>query len=791
MAEPTEQEQIKQTQVLEKVAKSTSESTGKLDKVIASLKEESIEKDLLKDIKEQGEDKVKLDKSSATENIKFHDKQEKFQKEKTAKDEKSAKKEEKSLDTLTVIKEESADADKKQQVQNQFVKDQEKKKESLAKMSFGFTQRAAKLATRAGKGALDWGKDKVKTVTRAVGSFFENLLKLLALAGIWLALSWLKGKNLKKMFDSFMKKVNEIIDDWIPQWIQDLSFGQAMGVAVAALVGGWLLLKGAIATAGWALRRTGARMTESLGTKSALSKQLISMQTKLDKLTAEKNAIKRTRKMATSLEAKSVLDKQLERTNKKIGELETNINKKTSAMHGAESFADNLKNKSIIDKQLHKANKELSRASAKSSAIAESVKWSKNLNMNSKLGKQLMTANIELEKAIAEQKASEQAQRKNIAERNAMRKGMEAPKLKPNQFIGKDGSIMERTGRGGVKRASLAEGGGKVDLKTDKVTVGEKISGWWERTKSHVTGGIDKMGEAKVGGTKLKNIAKAGGWLADMGWRLTKVLEPLRGAVAGFQEGEGFVGTATGTLAGGAHGITDLAASVVGFFGQIGKLTEEGGMRGIGMLQGKTEEQRNRMVKSWQGNEWNLFNKAMTGLQDIDHAWQKGNNALFGQWKEGTKLHELVQSKMGTKEGFSLMDIVGLGDKGGLEGIGNFWKSYFELRQEDVSIANEEMAQATIKQREKWKKEGSVDMFGYGKKPVPKEELMSTVLEKNVVDPLIVALKAFMQQTADNQALIAASLGGGGSTYNVGGATYVGGTNSAEPNKKYLDDAEG
>ena len=81
MAEPTEQEQIKQTQVLEKVAKSTSDTTGKLDKVIASLKEESIEKDILKDIKEQGEDKVKLDKDSAKENIQFHDKQEKFQKE--------------------------------------------------------------------------------------------------------------------------------------------------------------------------------------------------------------------------------------------------------------------------------------------------------------------------------------------------------------------------------------------------------------------------------------------------------------------------------------------------------------------------------------------------------------------------------------------------------------------------------------------------------------------------------------------------------------------------------------
>ena len=103
-------------------------------------------------------------------------------------------------------------------------------------MSFSFTQRAAKLATRAGKGVLDWGKDKVKTVTRAVGSFFENLLKLLALLGLFLALSWLKGKDLKKMFDAFMKKVKQIMDEWIPQWIKDLSFGEAMSGAVGTLI---------------------------------------------------------------------------------------------------------------------------------------------------------------------------------------------------------------------------------------------------------------------------------------------------------------------------------------------------------------------------------------------------------------------------------------------------------------------------------------------------------------------------------------------------------------------------
>jgi len=261
MAEPTEQEQIKQTQVLEEVSKSASDTTGKLDKVIAGLR--SVEQEsLLADIKEQGEEKVKSDKEHHNKQITAITGLTDIQADIIEQGEDRVESDERLQESVEDFARDSSEADKKDEAQNKFVKDQEKKKEGLAKMSFSFTQRAAKLATRAGKGALDWGKDKVKTVTRAVGSFFENLLKLLALLGLWFALSWLKGKDLKKMFEDFMKTVNQFIDDWIPQWIQDLSIGEAIGVAIAAFVGGWLLLKGAIATAGWALRRTGARMTD-------------------------------------------------------------------------------------------------------------------------------------------------------------------------------------------------------------------------------------------------------------------------------------------------------------------------------------------------------------------------------------------------------------------------------------------------------------------------------------------------------------------------------------------------
>ena len=55
MAESTEQEQIKQTQILEQVDKGQTVVSGKLDKVIAVLKEEGTQEALLTEMKEQDE----------------------------------------------------------------------------------------------------------------------------------------------------------------------------------------------------------------------------------------------------------------------------------------------------------------------------------------------------------------------------------------------------------------------------------------------------------------------------------------------------------------------------------------------------------------------------------------------------------------------------------------------------------------------------------------------------------------------------------------------------------------
>ena len=130
----------------------------------------------------------------------------------------------------------------------------EKRKADLAKTALADTKRSDKLSTRAAAGAWNWVKGKGKAVGKMAGSFFDNLLKLLGLLALWFALTWLKGKDLKKIFEDFKDYVQEIIDDYIPQWMQDLSpleaLGVAIGGAVAAVVAAWAAWKLGVKGAG-------------------------------------------------------------------------------------------------------------------------------------------------------------------------------------------------------------------------------------------------------------------------------------------------------------------------------------------------------------------------------------------------------------------------------------------------------------------------------------------------------------------------------------------------------------
>ena len=73
MAEPTEQEQLKTNQLLTKVESSAAETSLKMEELISAVKQPATyETDLLKEIKDQGEDQAQTDKKSLRSQKEFH-----------------------------------------------------------------------------------------------------------------------------------------------------------------------------------------------------------------------------------------------------------------------------------------------------------------------------------------------------------------------------------------------------------------------------------------------------------------------------------------------------------------------------------------------------------------------------------------------------------------------------------------------------------------------------------------------------------------------------------------------
>ena len=493
--------------------------------------------------------------------------------------------------------------------------------------------------------------------------------------------------------------------------LRDMGLGTVIGGIIAALAA-WKLA----VLAGTKLFTTSTETTKGeIGKDGKLTKQITKLNTQLEELRTKQNAIKRAQKMVTSLQAKSALSEQLRLTNEKIIALEAEIVEKTTAMNRASNLADNLSEKGKISKELKKANKALAKATAKNNAIAESLKWSKNFDIDSKMGKQLQESNAKFEKARADKMKLLHAERTNEVNRGRIRANLDP--LKPGQWVGKDGLVRE----GGVGTGEAGTGKVVKGMKAQTQFLGAKELSLWEKTKANfnrfskmISGGMESMGKTKAGGA-VKGAFQAGGWVADLAWRLTKIFEPVRGYVASAQaskeRGEGWFMQFIHGLGGGMHGFNDLIGAVIGFAGQVGKLGEEGLFRGIGMLSGDSEAERDATVKRVQEHEHNYFNKMMSALQDTDKGIQKFGNFMFGRWQEDTKLQKLME-----KEGFSVLDMFGLGDTGGGEGFKKFWTAYWtKLRSEDASIGQKEYADEVIAKREKhdlqMKKKGYVQNF--------------------------------------------------------------------------------
>ena len=278
MAEPTEQEQIKQTQALDKVDKTTIASKDELMKLSKILKEENQAAKLRYDAEEehrQEEKEKKVGDAEVQEKIleftKELDKKAEKQ-EKKDEEEKTKKKEErekadaikdKELNfgikqegffgkfagwteefaanvrdkdfadktrfkyeggiftrmgkTLNLIKLGSDEA----QRHGEFMEHMEKRKWDLQKSMYNMSVRAAKLAMRGGKAIKDWGVKGLTNMKDKAFNWIKSLGKLLLLLGIWGAALWADANMLKEDWEALKKKLTAWKDKLV-KWFGEL-----------------------------------------------------------------------------------------------------------------------------------------------------------------------------------------------------------------------------------------------------------------------------------------------------------------------------------------------------------------------------------------------------------------------------------------------------------------------------------------------------------------------------------------------------------------------------------------
>lgn len=660
MAGATEQEQQKTNQLLEKVEQRTTESTGKLDALIEAVKQpseyEQAAEDISKDTKELHKTAEKHDKEIKKVTKKFHD----------------------NFDKHVQQVEDSA---KKDEVHNKFIKDQEKKKEGFAKAALAKEKREDKFATRMGKGAWDWTKGKVQGVTKAVGGFFENLMKLMALMGLWFALSWLKGKDLKKMWEKFRAQIDKFIDEFIPQWIKDLSFGEQLGLGITALTSAWLILKGAFSNAGRLLTWMGNSIVETAGKEGRLNKQIMKMRGKLTDLVSRRNAIKMAMKMTDDLDIKSKLGQELKNTNQKIVDLEAKIKAKTTAMENVKKMANALADESKLSKDLKKTNKALAKASAKVNVASEAAKMAKNLQINSKIGQDLIEANRQFAKV--QDTAKTQARQLRTQKFNISRMKAGQAALPEGFFVAEDGTVRTPEGKFAGKEFNLAGEGQKPKGKTG--------TSFWDRMKARISGvgegaknlagktvrGIGK-GFSWAGQTELGKMVKGTGKWAlgklDIAGKLLAVVEAFRGTygawAASREKGDSYFESLVSGGGGGLHAVLDLVPALV----HLGEMLAGGGIS-LGGFVAKALGAPEESVDAALGDFFNAYMQYADmsgGGKGISGSLQAMVDSTMGTWQKDTT----IQGKM-KAQGSSAGDFLGMGklsEKVGFwEGLKQTW----------------------------------------------------------------------------------------------------------------------
>jgi len=666
MAESTEQEQLKQTQILQQTEKGQAAVSGKLDKVIAVLKEEGTQEALLTEMKEQDEVLLKAVKGLKGTQEDLHKVTEKIHKQgkegqqttteaiveqgeatTTATEEQTEKVVElsdKTVNTLSkgnnileafkVAQAETADTTSSYQ---DIMEGIEGRKADLAAGALADTKRSEKLAKREDGKVWGWMKSKGSAAVKTAGTFFENLAKLLALLAAFFILSWLKGKDLKKMWTAFTDKIQEIIDDWIPQWIQDLSFGEAVGVAVGALVAAFAAWKLAVWGAKEVLKKSWNGIKKAFGWRGTIASQLDDVTKSIAKLTKERNALKRLAELETDVGKKSKLLKQIDDMDVKLTELTDSEN----ALKQTKKLNTHLDLDGDLAKQLKQVDDDLLKlAKDKDSLMKKTGALKGKLDANSPLAKQL----DEVLDSMDELKSQRGVLEKTIEVNNKKIADMKAEAKASSTKVPKKGAVWnEATQRW-------------HDPVTKKMTPGGRVA---RTTVPPVpVGAVDEIVKAPgmfkslmnaVADSKLfkggKVIGKGVGIVAD---KLLKIvaapIEAIRGGISSFKasEGQDWDMRASATMKGVTANLADLLFTDT--------------VRGAEAISG--------LIQDWWGDKELGTTKADYGAKDLKAFFEE----KVGAFKEGTTLEAML-----TSGEISMWDIFGLGEEGmqkvwGLEG---------------------------------------------------------------------------------------------------------------------------
>ncbi len=683
MAESTEQEQIKQTQSLETISKGQTIVSGKLDKVIAVLKEEGTQEALLSEMKEQDELVLKAVKGlktaeeeliTTTKKIQKQGEEQKITSEEVATETKETKDaiieksdEEKVLledaakiaskgndliEAFKISQDESADQTASFQ---EVMKGVEKRKADLAKTALADQKRKDKLSTRAAKGAWDWAKGKGSAVVKATGNFFDNILKLIALLLTFFALSWLKGKNLKKMFEDFKKKVQQFIDVLIPQLIQDLDWGWQLGIAIGGLWAAWYALKKSVGLGGKSLVNMAKSMTKSMGVKSVLRTQLDDVVKQLDNLAAQKNILKGLHDLETDVGKKSKLATQIDDVEIKMKALTDQEN----ALKRSLKIDSALDMNSSLAQQIDEATLKIDELTLRKDNVMKKIKvLGGRFDPHSKLGRELQVTIDSIDELTKQRnvlKLTQEANAKSIED------------LKTQQA---DATAKSKTGKpyqkqmGRTKRWWVEIDGKQVMISDDvAASMGANVKGKTTPTKTSTT--VTAATPDGAPGTVADDVpVKTPSFLGNL-WDSVKSSPLMKGAKV---------------VAGGAMKVADVVARKVLIpleivrgmkAGWTATEGEDWDMRVGGAIKGGIANTADLMftdtlrgIEAISGLVGDVFSEGEWGSTKVDlgSSWLKGQlEEKVGAFKTDTTLESMLESGE-----VSWLDLLGIG-KGGQE----------------------------------------------------------------------------------------------------------------------------